>query len=81
MMALAEQRAGRRIGFANRAVYAASKRALRDVVPSAHPPVALAPVRIVGFDYAGLTIHTAPGFDDVTGLGVPDGEAFLSALQ
>jgi subtilase family serine protease len=30
------------------------------------------------FDFQGLTIHTTPGYDDVTGLGVPDGVAFLA---
>jgi len=29
------------------------------------------------FDFQGLTIHTAPGYDNVTGLGVPNGLAFL----
>ncbi|MEQ0562428.1 S53 family peptidase [Amycolatopsis sp. NEAU-NG30] len=28
-------------------------------------------------DYQGLTIHTAPGYDDVTGLGTPNGLLFL----
>ena len=30
------------------------------------------------FDFQGLTIHTAPGYDNVTGLGTPDGLAFLA---
>ena len=30
------------------------------------------------FDFQGLTINTAPGYDNVTGLGVPDGLAFLA---
>ena len=29
------------------------------------------------FDFQGLAIHTAPGYDNVTGLGTPDGLAFL----
>ena len=29
------------------------------------------------FDFQGLAIHTAPGYDNVTGLGVPNGLAFL----
>jgi subtilase family serine protease len=29
------------------------------------------------FDFQGLAIHTTPGYDDVTGLGVPRGVAFL----
>ncbi|MFJ1763203.1 protease pro-enzyme activation domain-containing protein [Amycolatopsis sp. NPDC088138] len=28
-------------------------------------------------DYQGLTIHTTPGYDDVTGLGTPNGLLFL----
>jgi subtilase family serine protease len=30
------------------------------------------------FDFQGLTIQTAPGYDNVTGLGVPNGTAFLT---
>ena len=30
------------------------------------------------FDFQGLTIQTAPGYDNVTGLGMPDGLAFLA---
>jgi subtilase family serine protease len=29
------------------------------------------------FDYQGLTIHTTPGYDNVTGLGTPSGLLFL----
>ena len=29
------------------------------------------------FDFQGLTIHTTPGYDNVTGLGTPNGLAFL----
>lgn len=32
------------------------------------------------FDLAGLAIQTTPGYDNVTGLGTPDGAAFLRAL-
>jgi hypothetical protein len=34
----------------------------------------------MSFD-SGLTIHTAPGYDDVTGVGTPNGAAFLAALS
>ena len=27
-----------------------------------------------------LTIHVRPGYDDVTGVGVPDGQAWLNAV-
>ena len=30
------------------------------------------------FDFQGLAIHTAPGYNNVTGLGTPDGLAFLA---
>jgi subtilase family serine protease len=34
------------------------------------------------FDEDGnLTIHVAPGYDDVTGLGAPNGDAWLSGLS
>jgi hypothetical protein len=32
------------------------------------------------FDYPGLTIHTTPGYDNVTGLGVPNGALFLGLI-
>jgi subtilase family serine protease len=30
------------------------------------------------FDFQGLTINTTPGYDNVTGLGTPEGRAFLA---
>ena len=27
------------------------------------------------------TLHTTPGYDDVTGLGSPNGQAFLDAMS
>jgi len=35
----------------------------------------------VVIDYPGLTIKTAAGWDNVTGLGVPDGKDFLKAIK
>ena len=32
------------------------------------------------FDFAGLTISTTPGYDNTTGLGVPNGLTFLQRL-
>jgi hypothetical protein len=32
------------------------------------------------FDYPNLTIHTTPGYDNVTGLGVPNGAIFLALV-
>jgi hypothetical protein len=37
-------------------------------------------LRSLGFD-SQLTIHTAAGYDDVTGVGTPNGAAFLDALS
>jgi len=104
-MALAEQRAGHRIGFANPRLYKVAQRALRDIVPTQSPQsftpdcaVRIAECASYGQfmdteDPAGLqvlrpdgtnvphTLHSAPGFDNVTGLGVPKGEAFLEAVS
>jgi subtilase family serine protease len=93
VMALADQRAGRAHGFANPALYAAAgTSAYRDVVS---PKSTLAVVRVdyVNSENAagGLrtslrtlnqtgTIFTRPGYDDVTGVGSPNGASFLSAL-
>ena len=93
-VALAEQRAGHRIGFANPKFYRVASKAFRDIVPTATPQSVAGP----GFwedteDPPGLmvqrpdgtlapsTLHSAPGFDNVTGLGVPKGEAFLEAVS
>jgi hypothetical protein len=35
----------------------------------------------VTFEFGGLTIHTAAGYDNVTGLGVPNGASFLKAIK
>jgi subtilase family serine protease len=93
VMALADQRAGRAHGFANPALYAAAgTSAYRDVV---NPRSTVAAVRVdyINSENAadGLrtslrtmnqtgTIATRPGYDDVTGVGSPNGAAFLSAL-
>jgi len=37
-------------------------------------------LRSLNFD-TGLTIHTRTGYDDVTGVGSPNGSAFLTALS
>ena len=41
-----------------------------DATDGTHPSVRT-------FDFQGLAIHTTPGYDNVTGLGVPNGLAFL----
>ena len=95
VMALADQAAGFHHGFANPALYAlAGTSAFRDVVQPANP-LAVARVDFAntvdpsnGFvyslrtlDFGGLTIHTVAGYDDVTGLGTPNGAAFINALK
>jgi subtilase family serine protease len=91
MMALSDQLARHPHGFANPALYAALGRgAFRDVKSPA------APVAEVRNDYGNgtsgsttttlrsfnqlNTLTARPGYDDVTGLGSPNGATFLSAL-
>jgi len=93
MMALADQAAGARHGFANPALYAASpKKAYHDIKP---PATTIASLRT---DYANKTnaangttealrttgqtvsLTSAAGYDDSTGLGSPRGLAFLHAM-
>ena len=95
-MALVQQKAGHPIGFANPLLYAhAGSAAYHDVTAPASPLAAVRADFVngvdatAGFRYtrrslnfdAGLTIHTAPGYDPVTGVGSPDGSAFLTALS
>lgn len=93
IMALADQAAGHRHGFANPLFYSlAGNAAFKDIV---NPASTLAVVRTNynnGVDMSGglnyrlrtlnqtLSLQTAPGYDDVTGLGTPT-SAFLSALS
>jgi hypothetical protein len=93
VMALSDQLARTRHGFANPALYAqAGTAAYRDVVAPVRP---IADVRndfVNGVDASdGITtslrtfdqtqtLATTAGYDDVTGVGSPHGQAFLSAL-
>ncbi|HEX7463762.1 MAG TPA: serine protease, partial [Actinomycetota bacterium] len=94
IMALADQGAAMAHGFANPALYAlAGTSAVRDIVD---PTSTVAVVRsnyvnsvnlrdglyyvLRTMNFTGL-LHTIPGFDDVTGIGSPNGEAFLTALS
>jgi subtilase family serine protease len=94
IMALADQAAGFHHGFANPALYAAfGSSAFRDVTPSNGQ---LAVVRNDYAnsvdDSAGVvtslrsldhdsSLSTAAGYDNVTGVGTPNGAAFLAALS
>jgi subtilase family serine protease len=95
VMALAQQRAGAPLGFANPLLYAAAGGAgLHDVVPADGLGVVRVDyingqdaadglrttLRHLSYDSV-LTIHTRPGYDDVTGIGSPTGDAFLAAVS
>jgi subtilase family serine protease len=82
-MALGEQLAGHRFGFANPLLYlVAMGGALRDVRPLESPQAAAVRAGVVATfdDEAGLAIHVTRGYDDVTGLGTPRGRDFLWSL-
>jgi Subtilase family len=93
VMALADQRAGRRHGFANPALYERyGTTAYRDVVAPVSPIAVVrndfvnsvdategTTTKLRTFDQTG-TLHTTPGYDDVTGVGTPNGQQFLDAL-
>jgi subtilase family serine protease len=89
-MALADQAAGRAHGFINPALYMylSHTGAISDVSPVKSGDVRVDYVNgldpsggyatsVRSFDFPGLTIHTAPGYDNVTGLGTPNGAAFV----
>ena len=81
------------LGFANPALYDAGPSAFNDITHSSTP---VAQVRAnyvnsvdstLGYsyylrttDYSGLFIQATPGYDDETGLGTPNGSAFITAL-
>jgi subtilase family serine protease len=93
VMALADQHAGRHHGFANPALYAQyGTPAYRDTV-APDQPIAVVRNDFVNFvdDTDGVTtslrtfdqtesLATTPGYDDVTGIGSPNGQRFLNAL-
>jgi subtilase family serine protease len=94
LMALADQAAGHPHGFVNPALYAlAGSGAYHDIVD---PPSTVAVVRVDYNNSvdgsAGTTtslrtanqtgtIHTIPGYDDVTGVGTPIGATLISLLS
>jgi subtilase family serine protease len=93
-MALVQQKAGHELGFANPLIYSRyGSSAYRDVQPATGLGAVRADylngenaaggygytLRSLNFD-SGLTIHTRAGYDDVTGVGSPNGAAFLAAL-
>jgi subtilase family serine protease len=96
LVAIGQQAAGYDLGFANPLLYSgAGTSAHHDIVKPAAPIAVVRnnyknsvnPARgyfvdlnTLGFD-TGLTIHARPGYDDVTGIGSPNGTAWLEALS
>jgi subtilase family serine protease len=93
IMALADQRAGHALGFVNPRLYQLKgTAALRDVVPATPRAVVRndyvntvdasdgVKTTLRTLDDEAQTLHTAAGWDTITGLGTPNGSAFLSAL-
>jgi subtilase family serine protease len=93
LMALADQAAGFHHGFANPALYGlAGSAAYHDITPSNGQLAVVRNDYVNGVDAsAGTTtslrsldhdssLATATGYDNVTGVGTPDGAAFLSGL-
>jgi subtilase family serine protease len=88
-IAVADQLARHRHGFINPALYSvAGTSAIKDVVHQTNAVVRVDYANgldandglitsVRNFDYQGLTIHTTPGYDNVTGLGTPNGAALL----
>jgi subtilase family serine protease len=94
-MALVQQKGGHDLGFANPLIYSkAGSAAYHDIVPQAQQRY-VARADFANFvddsqgfvysaralDFDTLTIHTRVGYDDITGVGSPNGEAFLAALS
>lgn len=96
MFALAEQKAGHAFGLANPVLYG-TRSASIDITKTdlAAYPGDVRSDFVNGVDATGgyvysertfdsdgaLTIHVRPGYDDVTGIGVPDGQAWLDAVS
>jgi subtilase family serine protease len=92
-MAVTDQHMGVRHGFINEALYA-DEPGTSGIVDIQH--VSAADVRVDyvdgvdsadgmirsvrSFDFTGLAIHTAPGYDNTTGLGTPNGLSFMQHL-
>jgi len=96
MFALAQQKAGHAYGLANPVLYGAARAASIDITKNdiAAYPGDVRSDYVNGVDAAdgyvysartfdsddALTIHVRPGYDDVTGVGVPNGQAWLDAV-
>jgi subtilase family serine protease len=93
IMALANQAAGHTLGFVNPLLYSlAGSAAYRDVVNPASTVAVVRTNYVNGVDPSGglayvlrtanqtLSLHTTPGYDDVTGLGTPT-SSFLANVS
>ncbi len=98
MFALATQRAGHGLGFANPLLYSTAGSSANLDITKADLTAYPGAVRVDfvngvddsdGYVYSarwfdrdnGLTIHVRPGYDDITGIGSPNGEAWLAAVS
>ena len=84
-IAVAQQHAGRTFGEVNALLYKNPK-AFHDIAPLATPEAVAFPLgdgtnAVISFDDPQQTIATAKGWDSVTGLGTPNGQAFLNAIK
>jgi subtilase family serine protease len=96
LVAIAQQAAGHDLGFTNPLLYSqAGTPAYHDIVKPAAPIAvvrnnyknnvnpaggSVVNLRTLGFD-SRLTIHVRRGYDDVTGIGSPNGDVWLAALS
>jgi subtilase family serine protease len=80
IQALASTGAATPIGFANPLLYSLPAGAFRDVKPTRDPIAVASPAgaSLTTFD-RDSSLATGLGYDDVTGLGTPDGAALLAA--
>ena len=86
VIALAQQNARASYGFINPALYKASKKsgAFRDItaLDTAYAVAGRYNPEVATFDNEqGQSIHVGPGYDTITGLGEPNGAAFLKAMK
>jgi subtilase family serine protease len=97
MVAAAQQGESSSFGFLNPVLYKLPSSAFNDALPVAHAPAAwrgaMCPLSFCGFPslstsddqsysmfgYTGQV--TLPGYDNMTGLGTPNGQSFISALR
>ncbi|MGZ3406635.1 MAG: S53 family peptidase, partial [Polyangia bacterium] len=82
---VAQQHAHKKFGFVNPLLYK-HPGAFRDIAPVTPGQAVALPLgdgtnAAVNFDYQNQTIKTAKGWDSVTGLGAPNGAAFLNAIK